>query len=136
MEIRTHLNKPHPEKPGYLVLDRVLTNEEVAAQINETLRSIQVDYEGEQVSAFSLSESVFYNKFSYPLNSAFPYPYGDVIVSAGYGRCEGQIIQLLIRDPSTNAYHLFASVKYFIGIEEVSKIAVKLTDAFQAGLFN
>ncbi len=136
MEIRTHINKPHPEKEGFLTLDRVLTNAELEEQIIAVLKETKVDVEGEETTAYGACEHVSYNKFDHPLKEEFAHPYSDFLVAATRGQNEGELVKILVRNSKTNAYEYVCSIKYFTGLAMARSVANVLSDALHEGMFN
>ncbi|HDV5593596.1 TPA: hypothetical protein RI785_002314 [Vibrio cholerae] len=138
-QVRLNLYKPNPEKPGLLTLDRILTNAEVEEQILNALRQIILtDKNNEVMNAYQCAEYVMYNKHQEEFKSDALFPYHDshIIVSCGYGHCEGQRISIMARDSKSGDYKQFCSIKYLIGLQDASRISLALNEAFHNGLFN
>ncbi|WP_274036080.1 hypothetical protein [Vibrio parahaemolyticus] len=138
-QVRLDLYKPNPEKPGLLTLDRVLTNAEVKEQILNALRQIKLtDKNNEVMDAYRCAEYVMYDKYQdeFKADALFPYHNSHIIVSCGHGHNEGQQISILVRDTKSGDYKHFCSIKYFIGLQDVSRISLALNEAFHNGLFN
>ncbi|WP_210467526.1 hypothetical protein [Vibrio crassostreae] len=135
IEIRTDLFKKDPNRPGYLVLDRILTNKEVETNIENALKSIMLFQDnGARASAWDHAESCHYN-YDWKADDLFPFHLGEFIVAPCLGSNEGEKVRVFISDKKTGSITEVYSIKYFCGIEMAAQAAIGLTKAFNNGYF-
>lgn len=127
LEIRTHFSKPHPEKKGYVVLDRYCSVQEILDQFKAVLHSIPTEHD---CSALEAAEYVHASKRE---NLKQLISGGELIPIAKPGRCEGTLLQLLLLNES-GEYELIITAKYLC--DDVWSFLKPVSDACYLGQFN
>ena len=126
--------KPHEAIPGLMTHDRFVTAGELVAQSEAVLKDMNCpEFE---CSAYEAAEYLSYNQIwdtetpKFQISSDWQFR-----AMAERGRCEGYTLRLIAFNTETKQYDSFCVVKYLSCEDTVWKIARKVQDALEEGLY-
>jgi hypothetical protein len=131
-EIRIEINKPDPERPGYLITDRQVSLLEFEAQVRHTLSTVEDQEEG---NAEEHAEwiSMFDHQDTLP-NMSEP---GDLVAFWRYGGNEGHIVDIaFVPRSNSGTAHKLVAIKYLNDKTFVQRVSNVLNEALYEGGFN
>jgi hypothetical protein len=129
--IKLGLHKQKPDAPkGYMTLDRMLTLADVKSQVEALLKTIPADEKDPAMNALNCAEWLYANKDMLPTSEM---TFEPIMVYAGRGNNEGYVVRIL--QGRGSAIKELISIKYFLGMDFVRKVAAVLDDAFEEGFY-
>jgi len=131
-EIRTRINIPDKNKPGYVVLDRMVSFIEFLEQIKRTLKTIS-NITGD-LNAEDALENIYYPALPNTINLTI-IPKGDYFVVPQINPNTGSSISFYFKASDTESIHIL-TLYYNLTNKDVWEISRILSEALHEGTFN
>ncbi|WP_240224621.1 hypothetical protein [Rheinheimera hassiensis] len=130
--IKLGLHKQKPDAlPGCMTLDRMLTLTDVQTQVEAVLKTICADDSDPAMNALNCAEWIYANRDMLPTCLM---KFDPIMVYAGRGNNEGEIVRVL-QGRGSDIKELI-SIKYFLGMDFIRKVAIELDEAFNQGFYS